>query len=121
MKKKLAILGAGESGFGAAVLGLKQGYEVFVSDGGKIKDGYKKQLEKWKIKFEEGKHSAGKILKADLVMKSPGIPEKADIVKKIRANNIKVVSEIEFASWFTKAKIIGITGANGKTTTTALT
>ena len=121
MKKRLVILGAGESGFGAAVLGQKQGYDVFVSDGGKIKDNYKKLLNDWKVKFEEGKHTVDEILNADLVMKSPGIPEKAEMVKKIRAKNIKVVSEIEFASWYTKAKIIGITGANGKTTTTALT
>jgi len=121
MKQRLVILGAGESGFGTAVLGSKQGYEVFVSDGGKIKDIYKKQLTDWKIEFEEGKHSEEKILNADVVMKSPGIPEKAEMVKKIRKQGIKIVSEIEFGSWFTNAQIVGITGANGKTTTTALT
>ncbi|MES2621565.1 MAG: UDP-N-acetylmuramoyl-L-alanine--D-glutamate ligase [Bacteroidota bacterium] len=121
MKKRLVILGAGESGFGAAVLGMKQGYDVFVSDAGKIKANYKKLLEERKIKYEEGKHTEEKILNADLVMKSPGIPDKAEMVKKIRAKGIKVVSEIEFGSWFTEAQIIGITGANGKTTTTALT
>lgn len=121
MGKRLVILGAGESGFGTAVLGLKRGYDVFVSDGGKVKDIYKKQLNDWKVEFEEGTHTMDKILNADLVMKSPGIPEKAEIVKKIRAKGIKVVSEIEFASWYTDAKIVGITGANGKTTTTALT
>lgn len=121
MKKRLVILGAGESGFGTAVLGTQQGYEVFVSDRGKIKDPYKKLLRDKKIEFEEGKHTEEKILYADLVMKSPGIPDKADLVKKIRATGIKVVSEIEFGSWFTNAQIIGITGANGKTTTTALT
>ena len=105
MKKRLVILGAGESGFGAAVLGQKQGYDVFVSEGGKIKDNYKKLLNDWKIKFEEGKHTVNEILNADLIMKSPGIPEKAEMVKKIRAKNIKVVSEIEFASWYTKARI----------------
>ena len=121
MGKRLVILGAGESGFGTAVLGLKQGYDVFVSDGGKIKDIYKKQLNDWKVEFEEGTHTIDKILNADLVMKSPGIPEKAEIVKQIRAKGIKVVSEIEFASWYTDAKIVGITGANGKTTVTSLT
>ncbi len=121
MKKRLVVLGAGESGFGAAVLGLKQGYDVFVSDGSKMKAVYKNQLEERKIKYEEGKHSEEKILKADLVMKSPGIPDKADIIKKIKKAGIDIVSEIEFASWFTDAQIVGITGSNGKTTTTALT
>src|SRR3954470_20924859 len=121
MKQRLVILGAGESGFGTAVLGLKEGYDVFVSDGGKIKPAYKGLLEERKIKYEEEKHTDEKILRADVVMKSPGIPEKAEIVKKIRNAGIKIVSEIEFASWFTNAQIVGITGANGKTTTTALT
>ncbi|MBK7148845.1 MAG: UDP-N-acetylmuramoyl-L-alanine--D-glutamate ligase [Bacteroidetes bacterium] len=121
MKKRLVVLGAGESGFGTAVLGIKQGYHVFVSDGGKVKDIYKKKLEEWKIEYEEGKHTEEKILNADVVMKSPGIPEKAEMVKKLRKAGIKIVSEIEFGSWYTNAKIIGITGANGKTTTTALT
>ena len=121
MKQRLVILGAGESGFGTAVLGVEQGYDVFVSDGGKIKDNYKKQLEEWKIEYEEAKHTEEKILNADVVMKSPGIPEKAEMVKKIRKQGIKIVSEIEFGSWFTNAQIVGITGANGKTTTTALT
>lgn len=120
-KGRLVILGGGESGYGTAVLGIKQGYEVFVSDGGKIKDVYKKQFEAQKIEFEEGKHTDEKILNADLVMKSPGIPEKAEMVKKLRKAGVKIVSEIEFASWFTNAQIVGITGANGKTTTTALT
>jgi UDP-N-acetylmuramoylalanine--D-glutamate ligase len=120
-KQSLVILGAGESGFGTAVLGIKQGYEVFVSDGGKIKEVYKKQFEAHKIEFEEGRHTEERILSADLIMKSPGIPEKAEMVKKLRKAGVKIVSEIEFASWFTNAKIIGITGANGKTTTTALT
>jgi UDP-N-acetylmuramoylalanine--D-glutamate ligase len=118
---RLVILGGGESGFGTAVLGIKQGYEVFVSDGGKIKEIYKKQFEAHKIEFEEGRHTEERILSADLIMKSPGIPEKAEMVKKLRKAGVKIVSEIEFASWFTNAKIIGITGANGKTTTTALT
>lgn len=121
MKKRLVVLGAGESGVGTAVLGWKQGYDVFVSDGGKIKAVYKQELNNRKIRFEEEKHTEDKILNADVVMKSPGIPEKAAIVKKIREKGIKVVSEMEFTSWFTDAQIIGITGSNGKTTTTALT
>lgn len=120
-KQRLVVLGAGESGFGTAVLGIKQGYDVFVSDGGKVKDNYKVLLAAHGIVFEEGSHSEAKILDADIVMKSPGIPEKAEIVKKIRAAGIPIVSEIEFASRYTNAKIVAITGSNGKTTTTALT
>lgn len=119
--KRLVVLGAGESGFGTAVLGQKKGYDVFVSDAGKIKDVYKKQLADWKIAFEEGGHTENQILNASLVMKSPGIPDKAEMVKKIRTKGIKVVSEIEFASRYTNAQIVGITGSNGKTTTAALT
>lgn len=121
MKQRLVILGAGESGVGTAVLGLKQGYEVFVSDKGKIADKYARELEKHGVVYESGQHTEEKILNADVVMKSPGIPEKAEMVKKLRAKGVKIVSEIEFASWFTNAQIVGITGANGKTTTTALT
>jgi len=121
VKQRIAILGAGESGWGTAVLAAKHGYEVFVTDGGAIKDLYKKDLMSRGIEFEEKQHSDDKILNADLIMKSPGIPEKAEIVKKIRAKGIKVVSEIEFASWFTDAQIVGITGSNGKTTVTSLT
>ena len=117
---RLVILGAGESGVGTAVLGLKQGYDVFVSDKGKIAKKYLDLLNEHSVVYESEQHTEEKILNADIVMKSPGIPEKTDIVKKIRARGIKVVSEIEFASWFTNAQIIGITGANGKTTTTAL-
>ncbi len=120
-KESLVILGGGESGFGTAVLGIKQGYEVFVSDAGKIKEVYKKQFAAHHIEFEEGGHSEARILSADVVMKSPGIPEKAEMVKKLRKAGVKIVSEIEFGSWYTDAQIIGITGANGKTTTTALT
>ncbi|MFM2307277.1 MAG: UDP-N-acetylmuramoylalanine--D-glutamate ligase [Bacteroidota bacterium] len=120
-KQRLVVLGGGESGFGTAVLGVKQGYEVFLSDGGKIKDQYKKLLGDWKIEFEEGGHTEENVLNADLVMKSPGIPEKAEMIKKLRKQGVRIVSEIEFASWYTDAKIVGITGANGKTTTTALT
>ena len=119
--KNIVILGAGESGVGAAYLAQQQGYDVFVSDFGAIADNYKKQLEEWNISFEENKHSEETILAAAEVIKSPGIPEKAPIVKKIKEKNIPVISEIEFAGRYTRAKIIGITGSNGKTTTTSLT
>ena len=121
MSKRLVILGGGESGAGTAVLGLKQGYDVFLSDKGKIATKHKEILAEYKVEYEEEQHTESKILNADIVMKSPGIPEKADLVKKLRANNVRIVSEIEFASWYTDAKIVGITGANGKTTTTMLT
>jgi UDP-N-acetylmuramoylalanine--D-glutamate ligase len=121
VSKRLVILGGGESGAGTAVLGLKQGYEVFVSDKGKIADKYKTILTEYKVEYEEEQHTEEKILNADVVMKSPGIPEKAEMIKKLRKNNVRIVSEIEFASWYTDAKIVGITGSNGKTTTTALT
>lgn len=117
----LVILGGGESGVGTALLAKKEGYEVFVSDKGSIKEKYKKVLLENKFDWEEENHSEEKILQADLVMKSPGIPEDAPLVNKIRGKGIKVISEIEFASAFTKATLIGITGSNGKTTTTALT
>src|SRR6187397_1668985 len=122
MSKRMVILGAGESGIGAAQLAGQQGYEVFVSDGGPIKDKYKKELIDKGIEFEEGTHSEEKILNADEVMKSPGIPEKNELVKKIRKKGIPVISEIELAYRYKgNSKIIGITGSNGKTTTTALT
>ena len=118
---RLVILGSGESGVGAALLGKQKGYEVFVSDGGKIKDGYKKELEAAGIAFEEGGHTEALILNADEVCKSPGIPEKAEMVKKIRAKGIQVISEIELAYRFKgDSKIIAITGSNGKSTTTSL-
>lgn len=121
MSKRIVILGAGESGIGAAILAKQKGYAVFVSDGGSIKDVYKKELEQHQIEFEEGKHSEEKILNADEVMKSPGIPEKNEMVKKIRAKGIQVISEIELAYRYKgNSKIIGITGSNGKTTTTSL-
>jgi len=119
--RRIAILGAGESGVGAAYLAQQQGYDVFVSDFGAIADNYKKQLLDWKIPFEEKQHTEAEILKAIEVIKSPGIPEKAPIVKKIRSQEIPVISEIEFAGRYTDAKIVGITGSNGKTTTTSLT
>jgi UDP-N-acetylmuramoylalanine--D-glutamate ligase len=118
--KRLVILGAGESGFGTAVLGKKEGYAVFVSDKGKISDKYQALLNDYGIEFESEQHTEEKILNADLVMKSPGIPEKAEMVKKLREKGVKIVSEIEFASWYTDAQIIAITGANGKTTVTSM-
>ena len=122
MKKKLVILGAGESGVGTALLATQQGYDVFVSDGGKIKEEYKNELLANGIDFEESSHTEEKILSADEVMKSPGIPEKNELVKKIREKGISIISEIEFAFRYKgNSKIIAITGSNGKTTTTALT
>ena len=122
MKKKFVILGAGESGTGAALLAKQNNYEVFVSDGGPITAIYKNELISNGIDFEEGLHTDEKILNADEVMKSPGIPEKNAMVKKIRAAGIPIISEIEFAYRYKgDSKIIAITGSNGKTTTTALT
>jgi UDP-N-acetylmuramoylalanine--D-glutamate ligase len=118
---RLAILGAGESGVGAAYLAQQQGYDVFVSDFGAIASHYKKQLQGWNIRFEENQHTEAEILTAIEVIKSPGIPDKAPIIKKIKEKGIPVISEIEFAGRYTDAKIIGITGSNGKTTTTSLT
>ena len=118
--KKIIILGAAESGVGAAMLATKQGFEVFVSEKGKIKETFKKELTDLNIPFEENFHSEEKILNADEIIKSPGIGEKTDIMKKIRAKNIPVISEIEFASRYTTGKIIAITGTNGKSTTTSL-
>jgi UDP-N-acetylmuramoylalanine--D-glutamate ligase len=121
-QKKLVILGAGESGIGAALLGKQQGYDVFVSDGGVIKDIYKQELAVNHIPFEEGQHSWDVILGADEIVKSPGIPEKSELMKKVRERNVPVISEIELAYRFSKdKKIIAITGSNGKSTTTALT
>jgi UDP-N-acetylmuramoylalanine--D-glutamate ligase len=118
---RLVILGGGESGVGSAILGKKEGYDVFLSDGGSLKENYKTELKSHGIAFEEGIHSTERILEADEVMKSPGIAEKNEIVKSIRKKGIPVISEIELAFRFKgTAKIIGITGSNGKTTTTAL-
>lgn len=119
--QRLVILGGGESGVGTAILGKQKGYEVFVSDFGKIKDHYKEVLTINGIKWEEETHTDKKIFNADVVMKSPGIPDKSDVVKRLHEAKIPVISEIEFAVQFTKAKTIGITGSNGKTTTTMLT
>ena len=119
--KRLVILGAGESGVGTAILGIKKGYDVFVSDFGKIKDHYKEVLVINGVTWEEEQHSEELILTADIVMKSPGISDKSPIVQKIKDKNIPVISEIEFAAKYTDAVLIGITGSNGKTTTTMLT
>ncbi len=118
---RLVVLGGGESGVGTAILGKKKGYDVFVSDFGKIKESYKEVLIINKIAWEEEQHTEDLILNADVVMKSPGIPEKSPIVKKLIEAGVKVISEIEFAKPFTEALTIGITGSNGKTTTTMLT
>jgi len=119
-KDKIVILGAGESGAGAAVLAKKQGFDVFVSDMSSIKDKYKELLNKYDVEWEEGKHSEELILNADEIIKSPGIPDKAPIIQKLKALNIPIISEIEFAGRYTNAKTICITGSNGKTTTTML-
>jgi len=120
-KGRLAVLGAGESGFGAAVLAKYKGFEVFVSDYGKIDGQYREALRKEQVDFEEGVHSLEQILKADLVVKSPGIPNSVSIIKELKKREIPVLSEIEFAAQYTPAKLIGITGSNGKTTTAQLT
>ena len=121
MEGKIVILGAGESGTGAAILANVKGYDVFVSDFGTIRDQYKTELLNHSIEFEEGKHSEDRVLNASLIIKSPGIPDKAEIIKKIKTKGIPIVDEIEFASRFIKGKVIAITGTNGKTTTTLLT
>jgi UDP-N-acetylmuramoylalanine--D-glutamate ligase len=121
LRNKLVILGAGESGVGSAILAQKQGYAVFVSDLGKIKEKYKSKLANYNIEFEEGTHSEEKILKAETVVKSPGIPDTAPLIMKLKEKGIPVISEIEFAGRYTGAKTICITGSNGKTTTTLLT
>lgn len=119
--KKLVILGGGESGVGAAILGQKKGWEVFLSDKGKIAEKYAEILNKYHIDWEDNIHTEEKILIADCIIKSPGIPENVPIVKKAKEKGIEVISEIEFAFRYTKGKIIAITGSNGKTTTTSLT
>ncbi len=119
--KRLVVLGGGESGVGTAILGKQKGFKVFVSDKGEIKEDYKKVLEHFEIEWESGEHTEAKVLNADVVMKSPGIPDTVPLVKKLVANGVSVISEIEFASTYTDATLIGITGSNGKTTTTMLT
>ncbi|OYT17426.1 MAG: UDP-N-acetylmuramoyl-L-alanine--D-glutamate ligase [Bacteroidetes bacterium 4572_77] len=118
--KKLVVLGAGESGTGAAILGFQKGYQVLVSDNGSIKEKYKKVLSNNEIKYEEQGHSHAWILKADLVVKSPGIPNHIPLIKKLKEKGIPVISEIEFAARYTQAKLLCITGSNGKTTTASL-
>jgi UDP-N-acetylmuramoylalanine--D-glutamate ligase len=120
MNKRAVILGAAESGVGAAILARKQGFDVFVSDLGTIKDKYKKELTERQFDFEEGQHTEEKILNADLVVKSPGIPDKAPLIKKLKEKGVLVISEIEFAGRYTSAKKVCISGSNGKTTTTLL-
>ncbi len=119
--KHIVILGAGESGVGAAILALKEGWNVFVSDYGSMKEDYRSELLRRNISFEEGAHSMERILNADVVVKSPGIPDNAPVMKAILENGIRVISEIEFGGYYNTAKTICITGSNGKTTTTMLT
>ena len=117
---KIAILGAAESGVGAAILAQQKGYDVFVSDMGNIKDNYKEMLNAHGLAWEEGKHTEERILDATEVIKSPGIPDTAPMVQKIIVAGIPIISEIEFAARYTAAKMLCITGSNGKTTTTSL-
>lgn len=121
MKENIVILGGGESGTGAALLAKAKGMDVFVSDQGTLKERYKKELTENSIEFEEGQHSEDRILKATLIIKSPGIPDKTEIVKKAKSKKIHIIDEIEFACRYIKGKVIAITGTNGKTTTTLLT
>ena len=118
--KRIVILGAGESGAGAAVLAKKEGFDVFVSDMSKINDKYKKMLDDHNIEWEEGHHTEEKILNASEIVKSPGIPKEAPMIKKVMEKGIHISSEIEFASRYTNSKMVCITGSNGKTTTTSL-
>src|SRR5690606_3342039 len=120
-QSKLVVLGAGESGVGAAILAVQKGFDVFVSDFGNIQENYKEQLSLEGIRFEEGQHTESEILNAELVIKSPGISNSASIVRKIIEQGIFILSEIEFASRYTHAKLICITGSNGKSTTATLT
>ena len=121
MKRKIAVLGGGISGYGSAILAKKKGFDVFLSDMGKIADRFKARLDEWEVEYEEGKHTEERILDANEVIKSPGIPDTAPMVKKIREKGIPVISEIEFAARYKGvAKTICITGSNGKTTTTSL-
>ncbi len=119
--RHISILGAGESGTGAAILARKQGWVVFVSDLGTIADKYKTELQTTGVEFEEKQHTESRILKAEVIIKSPGIPDKAPIIVEAHKRGIQVISEIEFASWYNTAKTVAITGTNGKTTTTLLT
>ena len=118
--KRIVVLGAAESGVGAAILAQKKGFDVFVRDMGEIKAHYKDMLESHGLQWEEKQHSEEKILNADEVIKSPGIPDTAPMVMKIKEAGIPIISEIEFAGRYTNAKMICVTGSNGKTTTTSL-
>ncbi len=119
--KKVVVLGGGISGYGSAVLAKKKGHKVFLSDAGRVADRYAKVLDEWGVEWEQGGHTMERILAADLVVKSPGIPEKAEVVKALRAQNTPIISEMEFAAkYMGKARTICITGSNGKTTTTSL-
>ena len=120
MAKRIVILGGGESGAGCGILALKQGFDVFVSDSGMLKEKYCHELDAANVSYEQGKHTEELILNADEIIKSPGIPDKAEIIKKAKALNIPIISEIEFASRYTTAKHLAITGTNGKTTTTMM-
>ncbi|MBO7317759.1 MAG: UDP-N-acetylmuramoyl-L-alanine--D-glutamate ligase, partial [Bacteroidales bacterium] len=120
-KNKIVVLGAGESGAGAAILAQMKGYEVFVSDMSSIKDKYKKMLDEHGIAWEEGKHTVDSIMDADEVVKSPGIPDNAPLIVALTEKGTPIISEIEFAGRYTDARMICITGSNGKTTTTLLT
>ena len=119
-KKQLVVLGGGESGVGAAILAQTKGFEVFLSDKGRLQDTHRDMLRAYRIDFEEGQHTEDQILQAHEVVKSPGIPDTAPIVQKIGEQGIPVISEIEFAGRYTHAKIICVTGSNGKTTTASL-
>jgi UDP-N-acetylmuramoylalanine--D-glutamate ligase len=121
MSERIVILGGGESGTGAALLAKVKGFDVFVSDQSELKEKYKSELVKESIAFEEGQHSVDEILNANLIIKSPGIPDKAEVIKKAKAANIEIIDEIEFAFRYLTGRVIAITGTNGKTTTTLLT
>src|SRR6056297_2592382 len=116
--KKMVVIGAGESGFGAAVLAQTKGFDVLVSDNNAIDERYKSSLAEYKIRYEENGHTMQEVLAADEIIKSPGVPETVPIIEKAAENGIPVISEIEFAGRYTNAKMICITGSNGKTTTT---
>ena len=118
--KRIVVLGAAESGVGAAALAKTKRFDVFVSDMGKIKDNYKELLNEYQVSWEEGHHTEELVLCADEIVKSPGIPENAPIVQKAKEIGIPIISEIEFAGRYTHAKMICVTGSNGKTTTTSL-
>ena len=119
--KNIVVLGGGISGYGSAVLAKKMGHKVFLSDAGRVAERYARVLDEWQVEWEQGSHTMDRILAADLVIKSPGIPEKAEVVKRLREQGTPIISEMEFAAkYMGKARTICITGSNGKTTTTSL-